>query len=135
VLSDGVVADANVLLSAIVGKAALRIFSEYEVPVHTTLFNVEEVKEYLPRLSAKYEIPLDVLLLQWKLLPLQVHREERYRGYLEGARRLLSSRDPDDAHPLALAQALSLPLWSNDADLADVGIPCYTTARLLKALS
>jgi hypothetical protein len=55
-ISAGVVADANVLLSTAVGKAALRVFSEYKVPVHTTRFNAEEVMEYLPRLSSKYEI-------------------------------------------------------------------------------
>lgn len=134
-LSAGVVADANVLLSAALGKAALRVFSEYKIPVHTTRFNAEEVEEYLPRLSSKYEIPLDLLQLQWRLLPVRVHPEEGYRGHLEAARRLLASRDPEDAHPLALAQALSLPLWSNDSDLADVGVDCYTTARLLKLLA
>ncbi|MEP7008994.1 MAG: hypothetical protein ABJC13_01585 [Acidobacteriota bacterium] len=34
-----------------------------------------------------------------------------------------------------MALLLSLPLWSNDSDLAEVGVDCYTTARLLKALS
>jgi predicted nucleic acid-binding protein len=57
------------------------------------------------------------------------------REHLEEARRILASRDPEDAHPLALARVLSLPLWSNDSDLADVGVDCYTTARLLKVLS
>ena len=63
-VSAGVVADANVLLSAATGKAALRVFSEYKIPVHTTRFNAEEVMEYLPRLSSKYEIPLELLQLQ-----------------------------------------------------------------------
>lgn len=133
-LSAGVVADANVLLSAATGKAALRVFSEYKIPVHTTQFNAEEVAEYLPRLSSKYGIPLDLLQLQWKLLPLQIHGAESYALHFEEARRLLAARDPDDAHPLALARTLSLPLWSNDSDLADVGVDCYTTARLLKIL-
>ena len=134
-ISAGVVADANVLLSAALGKAALRVFSEYKIPVHTTRFNAAEVEEYLPRLSSKYEIPLDLLQLQWRLLPVRIHSEESYGQHLENARRLLDSRDPDDAHPLALARALSLPLWSNDSDLANVGVDCYTTARLLKLLS
>lgn len=134
-LSAGVVADANVLLSAALGKAALRVFSEYKIPVHTTRFNAEEVEEYLPRLSSKYEIPLDVLQLQWRMLPVRIHLEESYQQHLEAARHLLASRDPEDAHPLALAQALSLPLWSNDSDLANLGIDCYTTARLLKLLA
>lgn len=133
--SAGVVADANVLLSAAVGKAALRVFSEYNVPVHTTRFNAEEVMEYLPRLSSKYQIPLELLQLQWKLLPLEIHPLESYSQHLEDASRILAARDPEDAHPLALAQSLSLPIWSNDSDLANVGVDCYTTARLLKILS
>ncbi len=134
-LSAGVVADANVLLSAALGKAALRIFSEYAVPVYATQFNVEEVEEYLPRLSSKYGIPLELLQLQWKLLPLNVHSPESYADHFETARQRMAFRDPDDAHPLALALSLSLPLWSNDSDLAEAGVDCYTTARLLKALS
>jgi len=134
-LSAGVVADANVLLSAALGKAALRIFTEYTVPVHTTQFNAEEVEEYLPRLSSKYGIPLELLQLQWRLLPLRVHSPESYAGHLEAARHRLAARDPDDAHPLALALSLALPLWSNDSDLAEVGADWYTTARLLKVLS
>ena len=53
---------------------------------------------------------------------------------MEEAIRLLAARDPEDAHPLALARALSLPIWSNDSDLANVGVDFYTTARLLKIL-
>jgi predicted nucleic acid-binding protein len=133
--SAGVVADANVLLSAAIGKAALRVFSEYKIPVHTTRFNAEEVTEYLPRLSSKYGIPLELLQLQWKLLPLRIHGPESYAPHFEEASRLLAARDPEDAHPLALARTLSLPLWSNDSDLAEVGVDCYTTARLLKILA
>jgi len=116
-LSAGVVADANVLLSAALGKAALRIFSEYAVPVYATQFNVEEVEEYLPRLSSKYGIPLEFLQLQWKLLPLNVHSPESYADHFETARQRMAFRDPDDAH-----LSLSLPLWSNDSDLAEAGV-------------
>jgi putative transposase len=38
------------------------------------------------------------------------------------------------AHPLALARALGLPLWSNDRDLWGHGVECYPTARLLQEL-
>ena len=65
--------------------------------------------EYLPRLSSKYEIPLDLVQLQWTLLPVKIHDVESYRHHLEAARRRLEARDPDDAHPLALANALSPP--------------------------
>ena len=60
---DAVVADANVLLSAIVGKAALRVFTEHAVTVHATEFNASEVEEYLPRLASKYGLPEDLVHL------------------------------------------------------------------------
>ena len=39
----GVVADANVLLSAIVGKSALRVFAEFAIQVHASQFNADGV--------------------------------------------------------------------------------------------
>jgi len=47
----GVVADANVLLSAIDGKSALRVFTEFAIEVHATEFNADEVSEYLPEMA------------------------------------------------------------------------------------
>ena len=131
----GVVADANVLLSAVIGKAALRIFEEFEIQVHTTQFNRNEVLEYLPRLARKYELALTRVELQLEFLALRVHSEESYKDLLPWARATLGDRDPDDAHPLALSRALDLPLWSNDRDLQNVGVRCYTTATLLKILT
>ncbi|MES1240561.1 MAG: PIN domain-containing protein [Acidobacteriota bacterium] len=127
----GLVADANVLLSAVIGKAAFRVFS---IPVHTTLFNYLEVQEYLPRLAGKYGISLDVAELQLNLLPVAVHPEEVYADWLPWARAILAARDPEDAHALALARGMDLPLWSNDRDLQVPQVHCYTTAALLKAL-
>ena len=131
---DAVVADANVLLSATIGKAALRVIVEYSVEVHVADFNASEVERYIPRLCEKYALPKDIVELQWRLLPLKQHTEEEYEGNLAWARRLLADRDPDDAHPLALAKTLRLPLWSNDSDLQGHGIDCHPTAVLLRKL-
>jgi hypothetical protein len=90
---EAVVADANVLLSAVVGKAALRVFTEYGVTVHATEFNASEVEEYLPRLSAKYGLPPDLVQLQWRLLPIVRHAEAEYSGRLPAARERLRERD------------------------------------------
>jgi predicted nucleic acid-binding protein len=130
-----VVADANVLLSAAIGRAALRVLTEHAVEVHATRFNTEEVERYLPRLADRYRLPIDLVELHWHLLPLIVHPRADYPGGLPRARRALAGRDPDDAHPLALARRLGLPLWSNDRDLAGHGVECYPTARLLELLS
>lgn len=129
-----VVGDANVLLSAAIGKAAPRILTEYGVEVHVADFNADEVRQYLPRLAAKYGLPLALVELQWRLLPMHTHAETDYADRLDEARSDLADRDPDDAHALALARSLGLPLWTNDRDLEGRGVECYSTARLLKML-
>lgn len=131
----GVVADANVLLSAVVGKAALRVFTEFDVMVHVARFNTDEVAEYLPHMAGKYKLPMELVEMQWKLLPLRIHPVDDYRRRLRKAITDLKDRDPEDAHALALARSLALPIWSNDRDLIGMGVECYTTARLLRLLS
>jgi predicted nucleic acid-binding protein len=131
---ESVVADANVLLSAAIGKAALRVITEFEVTVHAAVFNVDEVAEYLPHMAAKYRLPLELVEMQWKLLPIQVHELPEYRPLLAQAEADLASRDPEDAHALALARRLNLPLWSNDRDFDGLGVECYPTGRLLTIL-
>jgi len=130
----GVVADANVLLSAAVGKSALRVFSDFEIEVHASRFNAEEVAEYLPVMARKYRLPMELVELQWKLLPVRLHAKEEYNRYFDEALAALEHRDPEDAHVLALAKSLGLPIWTNDRDLISRGPDCYTTAKLLRIL-
>jgi predicted nucleic acid-binding protein len=129
-----VVADANVLLSAVVGKAASRVFTKFTVTVHVAKFNADEVTEYLPYMASKYGLPVELVEMQWKLLPLRIHPADEYRNQLPQAIADLKDRDPEDAHALALARSLTLPLWSNDRDLRGLGVECYPTARLLRLL-
>jgi predicted nucleic acid-binding protein len=131
---EEVIADANVLLSA-VGKAALRVFTDFALTVHVTKFNADEVVEYLPVMAAKYRLSEELVEMQWKLLPIQIHPSQVYQHHLDQALTDLAERDPEDAHALALARQLALPLWSNDRDLVGLGVDCYTTARLLATLS
>jgi len=130
----GVVADANVLLSAAISKAALRVLTGFDIVVHASRFNCDEVEEYLPTLTAKYRLLPELVEMQWRLLPIHVHDEADYAAHLGDARSRLADRDPDDAHPLALAMALGLPLWSNDNDLGGQGVARHTTAKLLAIL-
>ena len=130
----GVVADANVLLSAIVGKAALRVFSDYGLTVHAAKFTADEVSEYLPAMAEHYGLPLELVQIQWRLLPLQVHERPAYGRFFAAALADLAQRDPEDAHALALARCLRLPVWSNDRDFEGLGVECYPTARLLALL-
>ena len=102
-------ADSNVILSAVIGKAALRIFTHPGIEFITTQFNLLEVGEYLPRLAPKYELDEKQLLWQFKMLPLQVVPEKRYKSHWAKARRLLKDRDPDDIHLAALALKEKVP--------------------------
>lgn len=133
-LIEGVVADANVLLSAAVGKAALRVITDFDIVIHVAQFNADEVAEYLPLMSAKYHLQIELVESQWKLLPLTVHSSPDYQARLPRAVVDMKHRDPEDAHALALARSLGLPLWSNDKDFESVKVECYSTARLLKKL-
>lgn len=110
----GVVADANVLLSAVVGKAALRILTEFDIVVHVAAFNTDEVAEYLPYMARKYGLHVELVEMQWKLLPLRIHPVDDYRNQFRQAVVDLKRRDPEDVHALALARTLRLPIWSND---------------------
>ena len=132
---EGVVADANVLLSAVVGKAALRVITAFDIVVHVAQFNADEVAEYLPLMAAKYNLQIELVEMQWKLLPLRIYPLRTYQARLSQAIEDLKHRDPEDAHTLALPRSLALPIWSNDRDFQSVKVDCYSTARLLRALS
>ena len=131
---EGVVADANVLLSVVVGKAALRVITEFDIEIHATQFNADEVTEYLPLMARKYRLQAELVEMQWKLLPLIIHPLTDYRARLAQAIETMKQRDPEDAHALALAWSLDLPLWSNDRDFENIDVECYGTARLLRLL-
>ena len=131
---EEVVADANVILSALIGKGANKIFSEFVLRIHVAEFNAREVEEYLPKMAEKYKLPMELVQLQWRILPIIMHTPSRYTRYYKKAVKDLMERDPEDAHALALARALGLPLWSNDHHLEKMGLPVFTTAKLIRIL-
>lgn len=127
-------ADSNVILSAVIGKAALQVFLRPEIELITTRFNVLEVEEYIPRLASKYGLDERSLSLQLKMLPMVVFDEKYYHSHTSQATRLLKERDPDDVHLAALALKEDVPIWSNDRDFEKLSLQVYPTAQLLKAL-
>ncbi|MBI4743749.1 MAG: PIN domain nuclease [Actinobacteria bacterium] len=116
-----IVADANVILSAIIGKGALKVFTETSLEIVTTQFNLQEVKEYLPKLAAKYGLEEEILQTQLKLLPLKVYEANFYKDYLGKASKKISQRDPEDVDVLALSLTIGVPIWSNDKDFKKIG--------------
>jgi len=129
-----VAADSNVLLSAVAGKAARRVFESSELIFVTTEQNIAEVQEYIPEFAARYQLPEEQLLEVLELLPITVYSTHEYADDLLAARQLLAERDEDDVALAALALKLRIPIWSNDRDYEHFPTGVFTTATLLKIL-
>jgi predicted nucleic acid-binding protein len=130
-----VVADANVLLSAILGGRARLILESSQIDeILTTESILGEVREYTVVLAKKKNLPEDILLLAVASLPVTVVEQAAYEGSLSEAKRRIGRRDPDDVQILALAIQMKLPLWSNDNDFEDAGIQWFTTKDLFREL-
>jgi len=130
-----VAADSNVILSAVIGKAALKIFTHTNLEILTTRFNLLEVEEYLPFLCSKYGLDIKQLWVQLKMLPLYIIETGEYKSQLPFAQVHLSKRDIDDTHLAALAIVKGIAIWSNDRDFENVPqVIVYPTAKLLKLI-
>jgi predicted nucleic acid-binding protein len=130
------VADANVLLSAVLGGRAKLVFGQPGVEeVLTTAFTLGEVQEYAEQLARAKRLSLDTVLLAAATLPVTIVERHVYSESLPEAERRIGQRDPEDADVLALALHLKVPVWSNDRDFEGTGVERYTTAQLLRKLS
>jgi len=133
---ERLVVDANPIISALLGGAALRAFwNEAIKEWATTQFTVNEVLSYLPQLASKIHVPEEMLRLELELLPLTIYKRESYRDFVSEARRRIAARDKNDVDLLALGLKLGYPIWTNDQDFEQTGTTLYTTAKLLEALS
>lgn len=131
---EQIAADANVILSAIVGKAALRVFTGSTLEIISTRATLDEVRDYLPVMADAYGIAPEFLEGRLKLLAIREYDRTEYETCIPQATRRIGARDPDDIELLALALALGIPVWSNDRDFERTGVKRFTTARLLKEL-
>jgi len=129
-------ADANVLLSAVIGGRARLVLSHpavEEVLTSETVF--AEVEEYAAVLGHKKKIPEETVMLAVASLPVSIVARAVYAQSIAQARKRIGWRDPDDVELLALALYFKIPLWSNDNDFEGCGVERFTTAELLKRLS
>jgi len=94
----------------------------------------DEVRRYLPVLAAKRHLNPSRLLLVFEALPLTWYGPDEYLAFEAEARRRLAARDENDWPTLALALALSLPIWSQDKDFSVSGAKVYGTGELLDLL-
>ena len=129
------VADANVLLSAIIGGRAGLILQHADVEaVFTPAVAIDEVHKYLPILARKRDLRIETLLLTLAALPVTVMDATEYQSHIGEAERRIRRRDPKVVDVLALSLHLALPVWSNDNDFEAGGVEWHTTAEVLKAL-
>ncbi len=130
------VADANVLLSAVIGGRARLILDHPDIEeVFVTEATLSEVGEYAPSLAARKRLPLDSVLLAMAALPVIVVLPETFSGRVSEANRRMARRDPDDVQTLALALQLRIPIWSNDNDFEEARWKWFSTAQLLQMLN
>lgn len=128
-------ADANVLLSAVIGGRSRLVLSHRQISeVFTTQQTFSEVEEYAPVLAKKRGLPSDILLLAVAALPVTIVERAKYVKHLASALRKIGPRDPDDADLLALALHLRIPIWSNDRDFENLDVEAFTTEKLLRRL-
>lgn len=128
-------ANANVLLSALIGGQALRVFRHSAVDeILTTEHTLAEVQEYAGYLARKRRLAVDFVLLAAASLPVTTVPASAYGPSLAQARKRIERRDPDDVELLALTIQLKIPVWSNDNDFEDTGVVWHTTASLLAIL-
>ena len=127
------VADANVLLSAVLGGRSKLVLQSPKIEqILTTAFTLGEVQEYAGELARSKRLSVDAILLATAALPVTIMDRDVYAQSIPKAERLIGARDPEDVEVLALALHLKLPLWSNDRDFEAAGVERYTTAQLLR---
>lgn len=128
-------ADANALLSAVIGGRAKLFLSHPEVhSVLTTEYTFAEVEVYALVLARKKRLPSDLLLLALAALPVTLVSRSRYVRSIPEATRKMGRRDPDDIELLALALDFKIPIWSNDKDFEGLSVERLTTERRLRHL-
>src|SRR5437763_15967685 len=91
-------ADANALLSALIGGHAARIFHHPAIrEILTTEYTMAEVQEYAPILARKRGLALDLVLMAAASLPVTIVGRAAYAPSLPEARKRSGRRGPDDA--------------------------------------
>ena len=128
-------ADANVLLSAVLGGRARLILESPQIDEILTVEPImAEVEEYACLLAKKKRLAADLVLLAVGALPLTIVGRAEYAAAIPEAMKRIGQRDPDDAELMALAIIFHVPVWSNDKDFKGAGVAWHTTEALLRQL-
>ncbi|MGH8132564.1 MAG: PIN domain-containing protein [Steroidobacteraceae bacterium] len=111
--------DANILIRAVMGRRVRRLIQQYATPVDFLAPDTAflEAEEHLAELCAKFDLALDAM-------------RAVYGGQEAAARTRIERRDPKDWPVIACALALECPIWTEDRDFFDAGVPTWTTDRI-----
>jgi predicted nucleic acid-binding protein len=135
-VTDAIVADANPLLSALLGGRARDVLFSRKLVFYSPQHTLFEVEKYLPDVARRIRQTEMALFREFQLLPVTAVQPRQYDSQLERATQLIGERDPKDVHVLALALELKLPIWSEDRDfenLPDVSV--HKTADMFAIIS
>ena len=116
-----IVADANIILSALLGGKPSSILFDPRFQFATTKFTLREVRKYLSKLAEKLGIFQKELFTLLNQLPLKIYPKSFYRDKLKEAKRMIEHIDKEDVDILALALKFQTYLWSQDKDFEKAG--------------
>ena len=138
-LPDALVADTNVVLSAVIGGQSSRAFGDASLrSVYGASAVRQEILEWLPKVATKRGLDLGLRLGLLQLLPIKWIEASDYVRHESEARERMRSRDIDDWPSVALALTLrdsrQVAIWTNDKDFQVAGLDTITTAQLLATL-
>ena len=110
-------ADANVLLSAVLGGRAKLVLDHPQVSeIFTAAVTLAEVEEYAAELARRKRLRLDVVLMAVATLPVTVVDSPAYEDSVAEARRRIGRRDPDDVGKTIARHRIPLcgqRIWGN----------------------
>lgn len=130
------VADANPLISALLGGQAFQLLFSGLLRCVTTERTTWEVKRYIPMISEQSGVPEAEVLALFEMFPLIAYQSSFYEDHITLATERIGKRDPKDIDILALTYRLKTPLWTADRDLRDLAdIQTVTTGELHRILS
>jgi predicted nucleic acid-binding protein len=131
------VVDANILIRAVLGRRVRQIILDHadRVAFFAPEVAFMDARRYLPTLLEKRAVDAAAVaeaLLLLEGLETVVHPvgEDGSAAHRATAMARIAARDEDDWPILATALALDCPIWTEDQDFFDTGVPTWTSDRI-----
>jgi predicted nucleic acid-binding protein len=131
-----IVADANVVLSALIGgRARLVIASPHEPKCIATEAVAHEIARHVPRLAAKRDLDPALLFAALQVMPIEWKPASTYKDQRQEAEKRIADRNPDD-WPTVPSRSVSTYRSGlrTKTSTTIAGIEVFTTGELLDAL-